>query len=401
MLHHLRLLTAGESHGPQITAILDGLPAGIELDPARIAAGMRRRQLGYGRGNRMKIENDAVEVRSGVRFGRTTGAPVTLVVPNRDHENWTEILAAFGDPPAERARRVTRPRPGHADLVGMMKYEHDDARDILERASARETVARVAAGEVARALLGALGIEVFSHVVSIGDVDATPADVGASGFRERVEANELRCAGGFEEMKAAIDAAGADGDTLGGVFEVVATGLPVGLGTSMAPDRKLDAQLAFALLSVPAVKGCEIGPAFANARARGSAVHDEIVPEGDTSPGRATNRAGGLEGGMTTGEPLCCRGAMKPISTLKRALASVDMDTGAVSKAAFERSDICAVPAAGVIGEAVVMLVLADAMLTTFAADTLTALTASLEERRQAHRDRWARIRDGGASDGD
>lgn len=393
MLQNLRLLTAGESHGPQITAILDGLPAGIELDPERIAANMRRRQLGYGRGNRMKIENDAVEVRSGVRFGRTTGAPVTLVIPNRDHENWSAILAAFGDPPAERARRVTRPRPGHADLVGMLKYEHDDARDVLERASARETVARVAAGEVARALLAGLGIDVFSHVVSIGDVDADPFDGKAADLRALVEENDLRCVGAYDRMKEAIDAAGADGDTLGGVFEVVASGLPVGLGTSMAPDRKLDARLAFALLSVPAVKGCEFGPAFANARRRGSAVHDEIVPEGEMSPGRASNRAGGLEGGMTTGEMLRCRGAMKPISTLKRALASVDMESGAVSKAAFERSDVCAVPAAGVIGEAVVMLVLADAVLTTFAADTMTALRASLEERRRTHAARWRATR--------
>jgi len=402
MFQSLRLLTAGESHGPQITAILDGLPSGIEVDPERVAANMRRRQVGYGRGNRMKIENDAVEFRSGVRFGRTTGAPVTLVVPNRDHENWTAILSAFGDPPAQRARRVTRPRPGHADLVGMMKYEHDDARDVLERASARETVARVAAGEVARALLDAIGVDVFSHVVSIGDVDADPFDGDASALRQRVEANDLRCAGGYDRMKAAIDAAGADGDTLGGVFEVVAAGLPVGLGTSMAPDRKLDARLAFALLSVPAVKGCEFGPAFANARRRGSEVHDEIVPEGDVSPGRASNRAGGLEGGMTTGEALRCRGAMKPISTLKRALASVDMDSGEVSKAAFERSDVCAVPAAGVIGEAVVMLVLADAVLTTFAQDTVTALVESVAERRRTHAARWESARgkgSGGAED--
>ncbi|HKK72396.1 MAG TPA: chorismate synthase [Candidatus Krumholzibacteria bacterium] len=395
MLHHLRLLTAGESHGPQITAIVDGLPAGVELDAERIAAGMRRRQVGYGRGNRMKIENDAVEVRSGVRFGRTTGAPITLVVPNRDHENWAHVLAAFGDPPSERQRRVTRPRPGHADLVGMLKYEHDDARDVLERASARETAARVAAGELARALLSELGIEAFSHVVSIGDVEASTGDLSPEQIRDRAETNDLRCVGSYDEMRAAIDAAGGAGDTLGGVFEVVVTGMPVGLGTSMAPDRKLDAQLAFALMSVPAVKGCEIGPAFENATRRGSDVHDEIVPRGDELPGRSSNRAGGLEGGMTTGEPLLCRGAMKPISTLKRALASVDMETGAVKKAAFERSDVCAVPAAGVIGEAVVMLTLADALLRTFAADTVGALRASLEERRTSYRERWSRTRHG------
>ena len=395
MLQHLRLLTAGESHGPQITAILDGMPAGIELDAERIAANMRRRQIGHGRGNRMKIETDAVELRSGVRFGRTTGAPITLVVPNRDHENWAHVLAAFGDPPADRQRRLTRPRPGHADLVGMLKYEHDDARDVLERASARETVARVAAGEVARALLEAIGVDVFSHVVRIGDVAADVGGLDPVTIRTRAEANDLRTADAYEAMKSAIDAAGADGDTLGGVFEVVATGMPVGVGTSMAPDRKLDASLAFALLSVPAVKGCEIGPAFENAARRGSEVHDEIVPRGDDPPGRSGNRAGGLEGGMTTGEPLLCRGAMKPISTLKRALSSVDMDTGQVSKAAFERSDVCAVPAAGVIGEAVVMLTLVDALLRTYASDTVAALRASVEERRAAQRERWMRTRHG------
>ena len=395
MSNHLRLLTAGESHGPQITAILDGLPSGVELDAERIAANMRRRQVGYGRGNRMKIESDEIEIRSGVRFGRTTGAPVTIVVPNRDHENWAHVLAVFGDPPSERQRRVTRPRPGHADLVGMLKYEHDDARDVLERASARETVARVAAGELARALLGELGIETFSHVVSIGDVRAEVGDLAPDEIRTRAESNDLRCVDSYDAMRAAIDAAGAEGDTLGGVFEVVVTGMPVGVGSSMAPDRKLDARLAFALLSVPAVKGCEIGPAFENATRRGSAVHDEIFPRGDELPGRSSNRAGGLEGGMTTGEPLLCRGAMKPISTLKRALASVDMDTGAVKKAAFERSDVCAVPAAGVIGEAVVMLAVTDALLGAFAADTVGALRASIEERRASYRERWNRTRHG------
>ncbi|MHC4247413.1 MAG: chorismate synthase, partial [Planctomycetota bacterium] len=278
MLRHIRLMTAGESHGPQVTAILDSMPAGIELDAERIAAGMRRRQLGFGRGNRMKIENDQVEFRSGVRFGRSTGAPITLVIPNRDHENWTETLAAFGDAPEDRGRRLTRPRPGHADLVGMLKYEHDDARDILERASARETVARVAAGEVARAMLDAVGVEVFSHVISIGDQSADTSGFDPSTWRQTAEQNDLRCVEGYERMRAAIEAAANDGDTLGGVFEVIASGLPLGLGSSMSPDTKLDAQLAFALMSIPAVKGCEIGPAFENAFQRGSAVHDEIIP---------------------------------------------------------------------------------------------------------------------------
>jgi chorismate synthase len=381
MLRILRLLTAGESHGRQLTAVLDGMPAGIELDPERIAANMARRQGGFGRGHRMRIENDAVEVVSGVRFGRTTGAPITLVVPNRDYANWTEVMRAFGPPPAERERRLTRPRPGHADLVGMLKYGHDDARDVLERASARETAARVAAGEIARAFLHAIGIEVTSHVLSIGDAAADLSGLDPATMRARAEQNDLRCAEGYDRMRAAIESAAADGDTLGGVVEVIATGLPVGLGTSMAPDRKLDARLAFALLSVPAVKGCEFGPAFANATLRGSEVHDAIVPVPGGLPRRTTNRAGGLEGGMTTGEPLVCRAAMKPISTLRRALDSVDMETGEPSRAAFERSDVCAVPACGVIAEAVVMLVLADAVLETLGGDTVRAVRDGLVRR--------------------
>jgi len=384
----LRLLTAGESHGPQITAILDGMPAGVRLDPERIAANLRRRQIGFGRGHRMQIEVDTVEFASGVRFGETVGGPITLVVANRDHANWTEVLKPFGDPPDRRARELTRPRPGHADLVGMLKYARGDARDILERASARETVARVAAGEVARALLDALDVDPFSHVRSIGPVEARVDGQDYDDIHARAEANDLRTADAYDAMRAAIEAAGADGDTLGGVFEVVTRGLPPGLGSSMAPDRKLDARLAFALLSIPAVKGCEFGPAFANAAARGSAVHDEIVPAEDGPPRRASNRAGGLEGGMTTGEPLVCRGALKPISTLKKALASVDMRTGEVEKAAFERSDVCAVPAAGVIGEAVVMLVLATAFLESFASDTLPRLRSSVDAYGGELRDR-------------
>lgn len=391
MLRILRLLTAGESHGPQITAILDGVPAGVEIDPGLVAANMARRQRGFGRGNRMKIETDAVEIKSGVRFGRTTGAPLTLVIPNRDHESWTEVMRAFGPPPVDRARRLTRPRPGHADLVGMIKYEHDDARDVLERASARETAARVAAGEVARALLRALGIEVFSHVLSVGAARADLRGVDVKDIARLAEANDLRCAEGYERMRAEVERAAAAGDTVGGVVEVIVTGLPVGLGTSMAPDRKLDARLAFALLSVPAVKGCEFGPAFENARLLGSEVHDEFVPVPGALPRRTTNRAGGLEGGMTTGEPLVCRAAMKPISTLKKALASVDMDTGEESRAAFERSDVCAVPACGVIAEAVVMLVLADALLETGGGDTVRVLQRNLAQRHRDQLDRMPR----------
>jgi len=375
----LRLLTAGESHGPQLTVILDGLPAGIPVDPEALRRGMARRQIGFGRGNRQRIEQDMAECVAGVRFGRTTGAPIALVVKNRDHENWSEALSPFGDPPRESQRRLTRPRPGHADLVGMLKYAHHDARDVLERASARETAARVAAGEVLRLFLGELGVTIRSHVIQIGGVKAELQGIAQTEIFELAEANDLRCAEGYEAMRAAIRKAQAQGDTLGGIFEVVVYGLPPGLGSSMAPDRKLDARLAAALLSIPAVKGMEIGPAFANAALPGSSVHDEIVPVAGKPPRRASNRAGGLEGGMTTGEALILRGAMKPISTLKKALRSVDMERNLEQKAAFERSDVCAVPAAGVVGEAVVMFVLAEAFLESFAGDTLPRMKASLE----------------------
>lgn len=380
----LRLLTAGESHGPQLTAILEGMPAGVPLDPEAVARGMARRQVGFGRGGRMRIEHDRAEFLSGVRFGETLGSPITLVVPNRDHERWRDVLAAFGAPPQDRSRRITRPRPGHADLVGMLKYEREDARDVLERASARETAARVAAGEVVRSLLRELGVEVTSHVLSIGAAEARVEGMEVEAIAAAAEQNDLRCAEGYDRMRAEIEAAGGAGDTVGGVFEVVATGLPPGLGSSMSFDRKLDARLAAALLTIPAVKGCEMGPAFANARRRGSQVHDEILPSPGELPRRGSNRAGGLEGGMTTGEPLVCRGAMKPISTLRKPLRSVDLATGKAESAAFERSDVCAVPAAGVIGEAVVMLVLADAFLETFASDTLRRLKESLEAYRRS-----------------
>ncbi len=387
----LRILTAGESHGPQITAIVEGLPAGIVVSEEALAAGMARRQVGFGRGARMGIEPDAVQVRSGLRFGETTGAPLTLVIENRDHRNWTAILPPFGPRPEEVDREVHRPRPGHADLVGVLKYDRQDARDILERASARETVARVAAGEIVRAWLGEFGILAFSHVLSIGGVEAPLEGLGYAEIRERAEANDLRCAAAYEEMREAIRSAGADGDTLGGVFEVVVQGLPVGLGTSMAPDRKLDSRLGAALLSIPAVKGCEIGPAFENATRRGSQVHDEILPAEDGVVRRRTNRAGGLEGGMTTGEALRLRGAMKPISTLKRPLASIDLRSGEACEAGFERSDVCAVPAAGVIAEAVVLFTLADAMVEVLGGDTVEDMRVGLDFRNARIRERFAK----------
>jgi chorismate synthase len=377
MFKVLRFLTAGESHGPVLTAILDGVPAGIPLDRSLIAAGLARRQGGYGRGGRMKIERDEVDFLGGVRFGRTTGAPVALQIRNRDHANWGQVLAPFGEAEDGGLRRLTRPRPGHADLVGMLKYGHDDARDVLERASARETAARVAAGEITRALLATVGVDLFSHVIRVGAIEAVVDDLDDETIRQRAESSALSCADGEERMRAEIDAASKDGDTVGGVFEVVVTGLPVGLGSCMAPDRRLDARLAMAILSVPAVKGCEFGSAFRNAARRGSEVHDEVLVGGE----RASNRAGGLEGGMTTGEPLRIRGAMKPISTLRKSLRSIDMETGAASPAGFERSDTCAVPAAGVVAEAAVALVVADALLESFGADEVGAIRAAVERR--------------------
>ncbi len=373
----IRFLTAGESHGPALTVIVEGLPADLGVSRDAIDRDLRRRMGGYGRGGRMKIERDAIEFLGGVRFGRTTGAPVSIQVRNRDHANWGDVLASFGDPSAGEGKRLTRPRPGHADLVGMLKYGHDDARDVLERASARETAARVAAGEVARALLGGIGVGVFSHVLSIGAVEADLEGLDAEQIRERAAASEVSSAASEAEMKSEIDAAAGDGDTVGGIFEVVVTGLPVGLGSCMAPDRRLDARLAMAILSVPAVKGCEFGPAFLNATRRGSDVHDEILSRGE----RASNRAGGLEGGMTTGEPLRVRGAMKPISTLRTRLRSIDMTTGENAEAGFERSDTCAVPAAGVVAEAATALVLADAVLESFGADDMSAIREAVDRR--------------------
>jgi chorismate synthase len=377
MFKLLRFLTAGESHGPVLTAILDGMPAGVLLDQALIAANLARRQGGYGRGGRMKIERDEVEFLGGVRFGRTTGAPIVLQVRNRDHANWGEALAPFGDASAGEATRLTRPRPGHADLVGMLKYGHDDARDVLERASARETAVRVAGGEVARALLATIGVDVFSHVLRVGAVEARIEGLDDETIQRRAKSSELSCADNEDQMRAAIDSAREAEDTVGGVFEVVVIGLPVGLGSCMAPDRRLDARLAMALLSVPAVKGCEFGPAFSNAARRGSEVHDEVLEGGE----RASNRAGGLEGGMTTGESLRIRGAMKPISTLRKPLRSIDMDTGAASPAGFERSDTCAVPAAGVVAEAAVALVVADALLESFGSDEIGSIRAAVQRR--------------------
>ena len=387
MLQHIRFTTAGESHGKGTLVILEGVPAGLPITPADIARDLARRQLGYGRGGRMDIEKDAGEVLSGIRLGETLGSPVAIWIRNRDHSNWevpmsVDVQSGVDD---ESLRRVFLPRPGHADLVGMLKYDRADARDILERSSARETSARVAAGAVARRLLADLGVSIGSHVTRIGAEVAERPEEWPPDLNEASDASELRCLDPTTEdrMKTAIDAAREVGDTLGGEFEVIATGLPVGLGSHVSWDRRLDGRLAGALMSIQAMKGVEIGLGFEAARRRGSSVHDEIVadPLRERTGGfqRTGNHAGGLEGGTTTGEPLVTRVAMKPLSSLTRPLTSVDVRTGEAAGAARERSDVCAVPAAAVVGEAMLALVLADAMLEKFGGDSLGETRANLE----------------------
>jgi chorismate synthase len=381
-------VTAGESHGPALTALVQGMPAGVSVDVAAIDHELRRRQGGYGRGGRMRIESDRADVLSGVRHGQTLGSPVTLQVRNRDWANWTVPMSAVPVPEEgddEAMRRVFQPRPGHADLVGVLKYQRHDARDILERASARETAARVAVGALAKALLAPLGIAVGSHVVSIGGIEATvPAELPVP-LNEASDPSPVRCLDPEAEgrMIDAIDAAKRDGDTLGGVFEVVATGVPAGLGSHVAWDRKLDGRLAGALMSIQAIKGVEVGLGFAAAARPGSRVHDAIHrAPGEALGGgfgRAGNHAGGLEGGITTGQPLVVRAAMKPISTLMQPLGTVDLRTGEAAEAVRERSDVCAVPAAGVVGEAMVAIVLAGAVLEKFGGDSLHELRRNLD----------------------
>jgi chorismate synthase len=372
--------TAGESHGRGLTALLEGIPAGLSLDMERdVDPELKRRQGGYGRGRRMQIESDRAELLSGVRLGETLGSPISMVVWNRDWENWT-VAMSHAPPDADVNPKALRPhylpRPGHADLVGAFKYDRRDVRDILERASARETAARVACGAVAKRLLAEFDVEVGSHVVSIGSVEAEPVEL-PSNLNAVADANPVRCLDddAARQIMAEIDAAKERGDTLGGVFEVVATGVPVGLGSYVSWDTKLDGRLAGAVMSIQAVKGVEIGLGFTGAVRPGSNVHDAIV-RAEEKPraggiGRASNRAGGLEGGVTTGEPLAVRGAMKPISTLMKPLPSVDLRDGSVGNAATERSDVCAVPAAAVVGEAMVALVLADALLEKFGGDSV------------------------------
>src|SRR5438876_1917591 len=366
-----RFTTAGESHGRGLVGILEGIPAGLPVSAERVNAELKRRMGGYGRGARMKIEADQIEWLAGVRAGETLGSPIAMLVWNRDWEHWQDVMAPEADAPsgAERRRQVTRPRPGHADLAGSLKYDRQDARDILERASARETVARVACGAVCKLLLEQFGIEIGSHVAELGGVAAKYLSPLPSPLNEAADASLVRCLDpdAEREMIARIDAAKAAGDTLGGVVEVVALGAPVGLGSHVSWDRKLDGRLAQALMSIPAVKGVELGLGFEAARRKGSEVHDEIMP----GFARATNRAGGTEGGMTTGEPLVLHVAMKPISTLMSPLRTVDLASGAPAQAQSERSDVTAVPAMGVIAEAMIALMLVQAMLEKFGGDSL------------------------------
>lgn len=393
----IRFTTAGESHGKALIAILEGVPAGLALRAEDVDAELRRRMAGHGRGARMKIEADAVEILSGVRAGETIGSPIALLIRNRDWEHWRDVMAAEPDPPETRRRRaVHRPRPGHADLVGALKYDRDDARDILERASARETAARVACGAVCRVLLAGFGVEIGSHVLRIGDVEAAPADPLPEPLNPAADASPVRCLDpdAAARMVAAIDAAKQDRDTLGGVVEVVVRGLPVGLGSYVSWDRKLDGRLGQAVMSIPAVKGVEVGLGFGAARLRGSDAHDALARGPRPATGgvtRATNRAGGLEGGMTTGEPLIVRAAMKPISTLRRPLATVDLSTGAAAKAQAERSDVTAVPALGVIAEAMTALVLAGAFLEKFGGDAMADVRAAHAQYLERMTARWER----------
>ena len=375
-----RFTTAGESHGKALVAIIEGLPAGLPIDVGAINHELWRRQQGYGRGGRMKIETDTVEIVSGVRHGKTLGSPIALTIENRDFVHWQDVMSSEAlETEPKNPRTVTRPRPGHADLAGGQKYQTRDLRDILERASARETAARVACGAFAKQLLAAFGVEVKSHVIKLGHVQIVPLHQTWEAISAIPVDSPLNCADVDiqDQMIKLIDKAKTDGDTLGGIFEVVARGLPVGLGSHTSWKDKLDGRIARAIMSIHAIKAVEIGEGVANAGRPGSKVHDEIFHD-DGGFTRPTNRAGGLEGGITNGEELRVRGYMKPISTLRKPLHSVDIDTKSEDLAAFERSDITAVPAAGVIGEAMLAIVLANSMREKFGGD-------SIDEMRRNH----------------
>ena len=382
----LRFMTAGESHGPCLTAILEGLPAGLLIDMEAVNADLARRQQGYGRGGRMKIEQDKAEILSGVRFGETLGGPITLRVVNRDWENWEERMSVLGKPAGPK---VTAARPGHADLTGYRKYARQDIRDILERSSARETAMRVAAGAVCKEFLKAFGMEVVSHVTEIGGVSVDrekidPASIGRG-------TSELNCydAEAEEDMKSRIREAKEAGDTLGGVFEVIVRGVPLGLGSHIQWDRRLDARLSAALMSIQAIKGVEIGEGFECARLPGSRVHDEMYLDDRGQVYRKTNHAGGLEGGMTNGEDLVLRAAMKPIPTLMKPLNSVDVESRTEVLACKERSDTCAVSAASVVGEAMTAFVMAQALCEKFGSDAMVDVLDAFERYEKRVRDTW------------
>lgn len=380
-------ITAGESHGPCLTAVVDGVPAGLKVSEEHINVDLARRQSGYGRGGRQRIERDTVQVCSGIRFGRTLGTPIALTVRNRDWENWTERMAPFGDAPADLVREVT-PRPGHADLAGALKTDTDDCRNILERASARETAARVAAAGIAREFLADVGVEVFSYVASIGDAVFPEEDplMSAPDYKPLdIETSEVRCpdAQASEAMKAAVDRAKEAGESLGGTFRVVATGLLPGVGGYATADERLTSRLGAALFSIPAIKGVEFGLGFEAARRVGSEVHDPIVLDKQAGFVRSSNNAGGLEGGMTTGMPLIATVAMKPIPTLMKPLETVNLDTLEVEQASKERSDTCAVPACAVVAESEVAFVLANAYLEKFGCDCMADIKAAVKAYRQ------------------
>ena len=388
----IRFTTAGESHGKVLTAILEGIPAGLPLVAEDVNSQLKRRMAGYGRGARMKLEADAVEFLAGVRAGETLGSPIGMLVENRDWENWSDIMSAEPDVAAGlRKRHLTRPRPGHADLVGVLKYGRRDARDILERASARETAARVACGAVCRRLLAEFGVEIGSHVVRLGTTSVTLPEQLPTPLNESADRSPVRCLdeAASQDMVGAIDEAIRNKDTLGGVAEVVVRGVVVGLGSHVSWDRKLDGRLAHAMMSIPAVKGVEIGLGFAGSSTPGSEAHDEIIRGESGALARTSNRAGGLEGGITNGEPIVMRLAMKPISTLRRPLGTVDLETGEAALAQSERSDVTAVPAMGVIAEAMAALVLAQAMAEKFGGDSLSEIRGNYDGYVEQLGKRW------------
>lgn len=385
----MRYLTAGESHGPQLTLIIDGVPSQIPFSKEQMDFQLHRRQKGYGRGRRMQIEKDVVQIMGGIRFGKTTGAPIALVIENKDYTHWQKVMNPYPMQEEADKRKLTRPRPGHADLNGAIKYDHRDLRDVLERSSARETAARVAAGAFARQILSLCGIEVAGHVLQIGRVKAERVfDVPLTEMILRTEESPVRCLDSEAEkrMIEEIDLAKAEGDSIGGIVEVIVTGVPIGLGSHTQWDRKLDAKIAQAIVSINAFKGVEFGIGFEAAGLRGSVVHDEIIWSSERGFTRATNRMGGFEGGMTSGEAIIVRGVMKPIPTLYKPLMSVDIESKEPFAASIERSDSCAVPAASVVAEAVVAWEVAQALLEKFSSDTADELVDQVQRYRERTR---------------